>query len=444
MMDALMDWSLPVGLVSYVVPFLVLLTLVVFVHELGHYLVARWFGVRSEVFSVGFGPEMIGRTDRQGTRWRFSWIPLGGYVRFVGDEDAASGTSHPEAARIPGSFSGATVGRRAAIVAAGPIMNFIFGAIVLVVIAWVGGVPGERPVVGSILKSEEVTALGLERGDQIISVNGVQVDSFVDAMRTIEQTGAREISLVVIRDGQRNSVLGIWVREAHVASVLGGSPADAAGFRSGDIIQTIDGQPVATFRDVQIHVRGSGGDLLAFEVARDGKLISLSAAPKIQERIHPVSGETEQIPVLGIGHDQVFPFLPGRERVGFGGAVVFGFARTALVIGVSLAYVGEIIAGSSSADQLGGPIAIAEFSGDAAKRGAWDFFFILAVISTSIGLINLFPIPVLDGGHLVLFAIEGIRKKPLDERVQRIAMRVGMGLILLLVVLVTYNDILRL
>ena len=443
MLDVLASLPLIGGLVTYVVPFLVLLTLVVFVHELGHYLVARWRGIRSEVFSVGFGPEIFGWTDRLGTRWRFSWIPLGGYVRFAGDADPASFTAEARARAAPGTFLAASLWSRVLVVAAGPAMNFLFAAVVFAGIAWIGGMPGGQAIVGAIYDAERVTALGLREGDRIEVVEGRPVETAGEALHALQDTAGAPIQITVVRDGRRLILAGMLEDPVLIGRVVADSAADRAGLEPGDLVRKADGEPVRSFSQLRNRVLSSGGAEMALEVERDGRLLMLFPSPTLREMVNPQTGETETTPMLGVSRRPIDLFQPALERVGFVDALSYGVVQTFGIVAISLWFLGELIAGEGDAGDLGGPIAIAEFSGDAAKRGAWDFFYMLALISASIGLINLFPIPVLDGGHLVLFALEGVRGRPLGARASRYLGWLGLTLIVMLMVFVTYNDIVR-
>lgn len=432
------------GFISYLLPFLVLLTTVVFVHELGHYYVARRCGVASTVFSVGFGPELWGWTDRRGTRWRFSWIPLGGYVRFLGDDDPASATADGEATVQPGAFAGASLGRRAAIVAAGPIANFLFAILVLAAIALFAGIPSDRAAIGRVLQPERVEALGLRQGDTVLRVAGVEVDSYVELLSQIYRLDGQATLIEVLRDGQRVQVSGTYQPPTIIDGVRSGSAADDAGFLEGDRILQMDGVPVDSFAQIRDRIATGGESPLTFTVLREGVNLELVAQPRIEEQRDPFTLEIQMRPVLGIMQNPDNLFQPLREGAGLGEAIAYGFGKTTQVVTLSLAYVGQILVGATGADDLGGPILIAEFSGKAAQQGFLDFCFILALISASIGLLNLFPIPILDGGHLVLFAIEAVRGKPLGARVTGYVFRIGLVLLLALMVFVTVNDLARL
>jgi regulator of sigma E protease len=366
------------GLIGYLVPFLFVLTIVVFFHELGHFLVARWCGVRVLVFSLGFGPEIFGFTDRKGTRWKVSAIPLGGYVKFFGDDNAASVPDFAAAERMSeaekqDSFISKPVGARAAVVAAGPIANFIL-------------------------------AVAIFAG--IFMVVGKQTTT------------------------------------ARVDTVQPDSAAAAAGFQPGDLVVAIDGQTINSFSDMQRIVSISSGAPLRIVVDRAGRELALTATPQLRE-IKDNFGNVHRIGVLGISRSMA----PGdirTDRMGPVDAVVMGAKETWFVVDRTLAYIGGVLSGREAADQLGGPIRIAQVSGQVASAGFVALIHLTAVLSVSIGLLNLFPIPLLDGGHLLFYGIEAARGRPLSERAQEVGFRIGLAIVLMLMIFATFNDILHL
>ncbi len=354
--------------------FLFVLSVVVFFHELGHFLVARWCGVAVSTFSIGFGREIWGFNDRHGTRWRIAWLPLGGYVKFVGDENAASAPS-PETLRqmppeqVEGSFHHKPVWQRAAVVAAGPIANFILAIVIFAAIF---------------------------------------------------------------------AVYGITTLEPRVGTVVANSPAANAGVQPGDLVLKIEGKDIKDFGDLQRIVSTSPDQDLEFVVDRSGKILTLTIRPKLTEHEDMLSGKI-RTPIIGITS------LPGAERlhrkVGLGESVILGVDRTATIVTTTLDFIVDLVRGRQSADQLGGPIRIADVSGQVAKFGIQPLLHFIAVISVSIGLLNLFPIPLLDGGHLLFYAIEAIRRRPLSERTQEIGFRIGLAIVLMLMVFATFNDL---
>jgi len=363
------------GVVGYMVPFLFVLTVVVFFHELGHFLVARWCGVKVVTFSIGFGPEIVGFNDRKGTRWKLSAIPLGGYVKFYGDDNAASVPDHEAAAAMSeaerrDSFIHKPVGARAAVVAAGPIANFL-----LAIVIFAG----------------------------VFMIAGKQVTT------------------------------------ARVDTVQPNSAAQAAGFQSGDLVVGINGVRIDSFAEMQRIVSISAGETLNVEVERGGTLVTLKAVPDRRE-MKDNFGNVHRLGVLGISRSM----QPGdirTEKVGPVTAVGMGAAETWFVVDRTLSYIGGIFSGREAADQLGGPIRIAQVSGQVATAGFVALLHLTAVLSVSIGLLNLFPIPLLDGGHLMFYGIEAVRGRPMSERAQEYGFRVGLALVLMLMIFATFNDI---
>ena len=366
------------GLVGYVIPFVFVLSLVVFFHELGHFLVARRCGVRIMVFSIGFGPEIVGFDDRYGTRWKISAIPLGGFVKFFGDDNAAS---VPDTARIAAmdaqeraqSFAFQPVYKRAAIVVAGPLANFV-----LAIVIFAG----------------------------VFMLYGKQTMS------------------------------------ARVDSVLADSAAAAAGFQPGDLVVAIDGRPIDNFAEMQRIVSTSTGETLTIKVDRGGVPQVLKATPALKE-VKDNFGNVQRIGVLGISRSmapedlKLHPVSPPQ-------AIWMSVQETWSVIDRTLGYIGGVIVGREAANQLGGPIRIAQMSGQVASFGFVPLIQLAAVLSVSIGLLNLFPIPLLDGGHLLFYTIEALRGRPLSERAQEVGFRIGLAIVLMLMIFATFNDIVHL
>lgn len=366
------------GFTGSLLPFLFVLTVVVFFHELGHFLVARWCGVRVLVFSVGFGPELFGFNDRHGTRWKLSAIPLGGYVKFFGDENAASVPDAAEAAKMTASekresFHHQSVRNRSLIVAAGPIANFILAIVIF-------------------------TAVFMFYGKQSTT--------------------------------------------ARVDSIQAGSAAATAGFQPGDVVTEINGRKIANFSDMQRIVGVNAGQELTVVVERAGNRVALKATPALRE-IKDNFGNVHRLGVLGISRSNA-PSEIRTEKVGPVDALVLGADKTWFVVEQTMSYLGRMIAGRESADQLGGPIRIAQVSGQVATLGFGPILDLAAVLSVSIGLLNLFPIPLLDGGHLLFYLIEAVRGRPLSEKAQEVGFRIGLAFVLMLMVFATFNDIIHL
>ncbi|MEQ8664498.1 MAG: RIP metalloprotease RseP [Rhodospirillales bacterium] len=351
-----------------IVAFLAVLTALVYVHEWGHYWVARRNGVRVEVFSIGFGPEVYGWTNAVGTRWKISAIPLGGYVKMFGegdtvvDEDGERELTDEEKSV---SFAHKTLRQRAAIVVAGPMANFIFAALVFAALACFVGSP--TPLSG-------------------------------------------------------------------VGTVSPDSPAQAAGFVPKDSIVAINGEDVRYFSDLQRIVGANPGQTLEIDVIRaDGTAAVLSAVPSLI-----VTEDGREIGRLGISPD---PEQVEYEREDPISALWFGVERTGAMIWGILNYIGDLFSGAQDTDGLGGPLRIAQLSGEMAADGLVPLIIFAAALSVNLGLINLFPVPMLDGGHLVFYAFEAVLGRPLDERAQEYGFRFGLVLVLVLFVFVTWNDL---
>lgn len=366
------------GLIGYIIPFLFVLTIVVFFHELGHFLVARWAGVKVLTFSLGFGPELAGFNDRHGTRWKISAIPLGGYVKFFGDDTEASTPSTDALASMSteeraGSFHHKKVGPRAAIVAAGPIANFILAIVIFTCLFTFFGKPSTT---------------------------------------------------------------------ARVDKIEANSAAARAGFQVGDIVTAIDGKTIGSFSDMQRIVGVHAGDQLNFSIKRGDATLQLKGTPEQREVKDPF-GNAHRLGVLGITR-ATSPGDVVTERVDPATALWLGVKETWFVVDRTLAYIGGVFTGREAADQVGGPLRIAQISGQVATIGLTALIHLAAVLSISIGLLNLFPVPLLDGGHLLFYAVEAVRGRPLSNRAQEMGFRIGLGLVLMLMVFATYNDILHL
>ncbi len=366
------------GLIGYIIPFLFVLTIVVFFHVLGHFLVARWAGVKVLTFSLGFGPELFGFNDRHGTRWKVSAIPLGGYVKFFGDDSEASTPSADTLQTMTAderkvSFHHKKVGPRAAIVAAGPIANFLLAIVIFAALFTFFGKPSQT---------------------------------------------------------------------ARVDSIQENSAAATAGFKSGDIVTAINGDAIESFTEMQRIVSTKAGVPLVFTVKRGDEVVKLNGTPQLRE-IKDNFGNVHRVGILGITR-ATGPGDTVTQPVNPATAVWLGVKETWFVVDRTVAYIGGIFTGRESADQVGGPIRIAQISGQVATIGLSALIHLAAVLSVSIGLLNLFPVPLLDGGHLLFYAIEAVRGKPLSERSQELGFRVGLALVLMLMLFATYNDILHL
>jgi regulator of sigma E protease len=370
----LIAWA-PLGLPA----FLIVLTFVVFFHELGHYLVARAFGVGIESFSIGFGSEVFGWTDKRGTRWKISWLPFGGFVKFVGDANAAS---TPDRERVAAMDAGERSNvlffkplyQRMLVTAAGPAANFILAIVVFTLL--------------------------------------------------YALVGAKELSTTV-------------------GSVAPHSPAAMAGVKQGDKITAIDGKPVKLFYgELQDIIQGSGGKPLAFTIERGGRPFVMEIQPRKID-VSDIYGGTEKAVAIGVGPGDDTPRNTVYIPVPIAKAPLVAVVQTWLVVDVSLTYLWRIVSHHADASQLGGPIGIAQAAKSAASHGLYDLISLIAIISVSLGLINLFPIPILDGGALLYYGCEAVLGRPLGERVQDVGFRVGLVLVLSLFIFLTWNDLVR-
>lgn len=363
-------------LLTYIIPFLFVLTLVVFIHELGHFLVGRWCGVKVDAFSLGFGPELLHRIDRKGTRWRLAALPLGGYVKFHGDANGASMSDEETVSAMPPderavTFFAQPVWKRAAIVVAGPLANFILAIVIFTGLFYVNGREVLNPQVGKVREN---------------------------------------------------------------------SAAAAAGFKPNDMILAIDGRPIDSFEEMQRIVQTSSGPL-AFVVKRDDGTVTLTATPR-REVLKTRFGDTT-VGILGVEaantkaswHRQTFNFVDSAR---------IGASETWYIVTTTGTYLRGIVMGRESADQISGPIRIAEVSGEMARIGFGALLNLAAVLSVSIGLLNLVPIPLLDGGHLLFYAFEAVRGRALGDRTQQFGFRVGLTFVAGLTIFAAYNDIARL
>lgn len=433
------------GFLSTVLPFVAVLGIVVFVHEYGHYIVARWCGIRSDVFSIGFGPVVWSRVDRHGTVWQLAALPLGGYVKFRGDSDGASRADPKALERMSReeraeSFHGATVGRRMLTVLAGPFFNFALTIAIFAGLALWQGVPTEKPTIGEI-EALPGAEQPLRAGDVLVSVDGRPVAALEDlyaAAVALPAPGPLEVR--VDRAGQSLDLTVPYPLPPKVQGVEPLSPASDAGLRAGDVVQTADGKPLSSFDDLRAVVLASDGRTIPLEVWRDGSTLTLSITPRERDADNGEGGFERRVMIGVAGAPLYHPatVTPGPFR-----AVAFGVERTWAVITQSINGIRSIVTGAIGAENLQGPLGIAQISGETAAQGLLSFVALIAVISTAIGLLNLFPIPVLDGGHFIAFLVEAVRGRPPSPAVMQVAMSIGLGLILVLMVFATYNDIMR-
>ena len=462
MLESIPSW-LSTGFIS-VVGFLFVLTVVVFFHELGHFLVARWCGVTVTTFSIGFGKELFAWVDRSGTRWRVAAIPLGGYVRFLDDANAASAPSEDNLEQLTeeekkGAFQTKPLWQRAAVVSAGPLANFLLAIVIYSSVNAIVGVRQTSPVFDAVEKGSPAEKAGIRPGDRVVSIDGAEIESYNDLARVIFPSPGREFDIGIERDGKRlnfnvtaeqkefDDDIGVTVkygdigaRPAHpprVGGIVKGQPADRAGMRSGDLVTRIGDTPIRTFDDIVQTVRNSPGREIEVEALRDGKKMIFQMTP-VPVVVEQESGASVQHVRIGIA-----VALPEPRPVSLAKAIQLGVTETWLNISQTLTGLRDIVLQRQSADQMGGPIMMAEVTARFVDRGIEPLLRWTAFISTIIGLLNLLPIPILDGGHLLFYAIEAVRRRPLSQRMQEVSFQIGFVLVMSLIVYVNLNDLIR-
>ncbi len=427
-----------------VVAFALALSIIVAVHEFGHYIAARWSGIHAEVFSIGFGPRLLALTDRRGTRWQLALLPLGGYVRFLGDGDAASVTAAAggealDARTRRATMQGAPLWARAVTVAAGPAANFLLAIVVFAAALMAEGGATEAPVVGHLRPLPQAVE-SLRPGDRILALGGIATPDNAALGLAIEGLApAATVPYRLLRDGAEIEVAGPFPFPPLAESVQPDSAAQDAGLRPGDVILAVDGTPIAAFAELRAKVGASDGKPMSLEVWRAGTTLAVTLTPRRADLPLPGGGfETRWL----IGLTGGLAFAPLTRTPDPLEALALGAGQTLHVATTSLSALAHMVTGAISACNLQGPIGIAETSGAAAAQGLASFVWFLAVLSTAVGLLNLFPVPVLDGGHLVLQAWEALTGRVPGERALRILTSVGLILLLGLMAFALANDLL--
>ena len=423
--------------------FVVVLSIIVAVHEYGHYIVGRWSGIHADVVSIGFGPVLASRTDKRGTVWQFAAIPLGGYVKFAGDsgatsakdDDAMSGLSAAERRR---TMHGAPLWARAATVAAGPVFNFIFAFVVFAGLLFYEGIAVDEPVVGEIAELP-AGPFGLQQGDRVLSVGGIETETLSDFLTAAQDLPAQPVlDYTVLRDGAQMEVTGPHPMPPLAGSVAMKSAARDAKMRTGDVITAIDGAEIATFNELREKVAESEGAALDLTVWRAGEELALTLVPRSTDLPLPEGGfETRYL--IGLTSGAVFDYgtrTPGAlEAAGLAASQLWTITRTS-VEGLYYMILGQI-----STCNLSSPLGIAEASVAKASDGLVEFIWFLGVISVAIGFLNLFPIPPLDGGHLMFHAYEAVARRPASDQAVRVLMTLGLAMVLSLFVFALFNDL---
>ena len=429
-----------------VIAFVVALSIIVTVHEYGHYIVGRWTGIRAEVFSLGFGPVLFSRQDRRGTKWQIAALPLGGFVRFMGDSDAASARASEALQGMDDetrrhTMHGAPLWARTLTVAAGPVFNFVLSVLVFGLIAMFGGVAVEPPTVARMqnLPAEAMERAELRPGDTILAIDGRATPDYTAFYTAISELPSAEPPVYrVRRDGSERDVTGPYPFPPVISSLQPRSAAIDAGLQVGDVITAIDGKPTRSFPELQDYVTASDGKPLELTVWRDGETLQFELTPKRMDLPMSDGGfETRWL----IGMTGGLAFEPATRMAGPVEAVSRGVDQLVAIVQSSLSGLYHMVTGAISSCNLSGPLGIAESSGVAASQGVQSFFWFIGMLSTAVGLLNLFPVPVLDGGHLVFYAYEAATGRPPSDRAVRVLMGTGFALLMALMAFALTNDI---
>ena len=420
-----------------IVAFVVALSVIVAIHEYGHYIVGRWCGIHAEVFSLGFGPVIWSGTDKRGTQWQVAALPLGGYVKFLGDANAASVGSDGQVAEHDArrTMLGAPLWARVATVAAGPVFNFILAIAIFAGSLMYQGRSVDPLTFGEMRDLPASYSTDLQSGDVMLAIEGVPIDSEnLDDLVPLQP----RLNYTVLRDGNQITVEGPYFLPPAVSGVIPRSAADDANLKVGDVITAIDGTEVFAFRQVVALVKAAEGAPLNFQIMRDGQLRDVLLTPRVTDEPGP-NGTFERHYRIGIMGQMFFDAM--TEVVGPVDAVKAGAQGLWTTMTTSLSAMKHIIFGQISTCNLSGPVGIAETSGSMAEQGTQSFIWFIGMLSAGVGLINLFPIPVLDGGHLMFYAYEGVtRRKPSDAAV-KVFMVVGLSLILTMMAFTVLNDL---
>jgi regulator of sigma E protease len=452
------------GLLVNAAVFVGVLTLVVFVHELGHFLLARWCGVSVKTFSIGFGKELWGFDDQYGTRWRIAAFPLGGYVKFMDDENFASQPARSGAERqgmeaLVGAFHDKPVWQRSAVVAAGPLANFLFAAVIYSLLNVAVGVRTMAARIDQVVPGMPAAEAGLRAGDLVTAIDGWEIEGLEDVAQIVGTNGGRKLEFEVERQGERVTVevtpvvkeqrddLGLTLRigdigirrqvPPRIGEVVADMPAAKAGFQSGDLVTAIDGKPIKTFDDIVEIIGASAEKELKVSVSRGDQTNEIRVTPiRVQQK-------DENGKLLWRGRIGVAPEPPLPHDVGVVDAIRLGIRETLGVISQTFGGITDMFMRRQSLDQVGGPIMMAEVTARVLDHGFEWVLRLMAFFSANIGLLNLLPIPVLDGGHLLFYGIEAVLRRPLSARAQEIGFRIGMALVLTLMLFATYNDVVR-
>ncbi|MCG7492600.1 RIP metalloprotease RseP [Thalassobius sp. Cn5-15] len=441
-MDSLSLFSALGGSLTTFLAFVVALSVIVSVHEYGHYIVGRWSGIEAEVFSLGFGPVLFSRVDKRGTRWQFAALPFGGYVKFVGDANAASVGSENVDADAPAprnTMAGAPLWARAATVAAGPVFNFIMSIAIFAAIATFNGSARQPLTVGDV--NIVPYTVDLLPGDEVLEIGGIKVPGPGDAL-TFDQLLRQlpvesNVDYLLRRDGVEVAVRTAHPMPAVVVQLAPQSAAYEAGLKPADVITHVEGEEILAFRQLQQAVLSAEGAPLALTVWRGGEVLDVTLSAKRVDEPQPDGGyETNwRIGIVG-----GMLFRPATDNLSPLQGVQAGVNMTTNIITGSFSGLYHMVSGAISSCNMSGPLGIAQVSGAMARQGVENFIYFIGVLSTAVGLLNLFPIPVLDGGHLTFYAYEAVTGRKPSERALQFLMTLGLTLILSLTAFALFND----
>ena len=448
-----MDWLANIPLIGSpivtILAFVVLIGVVVAIHEYGHYIVGRWVGIHAEVFSLGFGPVLWSRVDKRGTKWQLAAVPLGGYVKFLGDRDAASTGASDDLASMNDydqrrSFPAAAVWRRFLTVLAGPVFNFVLSMAIFTGIILFLGVASDEPTIGDISPLPYENEMKI--GDVITSINGVSISSYDEMYSALARIGDSEdysdMTLGILRDGTPKTITAPFPSTPYISNVMPFRAAYNAGVEIGDVIVAVNGQNIRSFNELKAIVTESENQSVALRVWRDGTYLDLTMTPELMDYPDGNGGFSKEV-LIGVNLGQYFS--PERNKTpSLSVAATAGAGRVWGVITNSYSGIKHMILGNISVENLQGPIGIARVSGVVVEIGWLEFLALIATISTAIGFLNLLPIPVLDGGHLATYVYEAFMRKPPNPRFMQVVMVIGMVLLLSMMLLASYNDIMRL
>jgi regulator of sigma E protease len=414
--------------------FLIALGVLVFVHELGHFLVAKWSGIRVERFSLGYPPKMVGFTYGE-TEYCISWIPFGGYVKVAGMADVGNEETTGEEWEFPSK----SIGIRMAVIAAGPFMNFLFAFAALIFLFNAYGVDTFDSTRITPREDSLASQVGIVRGDRVLTVDGQRVGNAHELIGALDEIADRGASVEIERDNQtltlnlpaaQDGDYGVLLmRPTTVGQVVPDMPADSLGLQDGDIILAVGGAEVLSWAEMSKEIRRYPGETIQLVWQRDGQRMERQITPATHSE-----GDTT------LGRVGISPHT-SRHTVGLGRAVTLGALGVYNSSWMILDFLGQLFQGDRSTDELGGPLRIAQLAGQTAEQGLYSFISFLAMLSVNLAIINLLPIPVLDGGHLTFLTLEAIMRRPLSLRQREVFQQIGLAIMLFIMVLVTFNDL---